>query len=412
MNFATFAMNNLLRPTVANPRGAEASPQEVDGEGRQEADNYRTLLQALPDAYLSIDDAGCVIEWSPRAMELFGWSASQVVGADARQLGLPDAFRGHQAPGLPVFVRFLGRRGAGAIQQYLAVNATGDEFPVELSVVDAPSGAGKSRYLCLVKDISYRLIAEERLAQAAKMEAIGQLASGLAHDFNNVLGIVVGSLEALVSRLQDPGDRELVELALMATERGSEVTRSMQAVARRRPVKPERVDINALLRDLEPLLRKSVPEAIDLSLLAEAAEATVLVDIGSFNNVMLNLIINARDAMSRGGVVMIYTQNVEVAGGDSLEAVDLAPGSYVVIGVDDSGEGMPPEVVARAMEPFFTTKPRGKGTGLGLAMAYAFARQSAGVLRIRSKPGQGSNIHLFIPCLRDRAGRSLGVSDV
>lgn len=345
-------------------------------------------------------------------MELFGWSAEQIVGADARRLCLPAIFGGGRAEGLPLFVRFSGRHGGAGRQQYLAVNANGEEFPVALSVVDAPSGGGQARYLCLVKDISQRLIAEERLAQAAKMEAVGELASGLAHDFNNVLGIIVGSLETLGARLQDPANRELVELALMAAERGGEVTRSMQAVARRRPIKPETVDINVLLRDLAPLLQQSVSKAIELAMLAEAASASVHIDIGSFNNVMLNLIINARDAMPRGGVVMVYTQNVEVASDDTLEALDLAPGAYVVVGVDDTGEGMPPEVVARAMEPFFTTKPRGKGTGLGLAMAYAFARQSAGVLRIRSKPGQGTNIHLFIPCVRDQAGRTPGVSDV
>lgn len=345
-------------------------------------------------------------------MELFGWPAEMVVGADARRLCLPAAYDEGQESGLPLFVRLAARRGGGVIPQYLAVNAKGEEFPVELSVVDAPSDGGPASHLCLIKDISQRMIAEDRLAQAAKMEAIGELASGLAHDFNNVLGIIAGSLDTLAERLQDPDDRELVELALMATERGSEVTRSMQAVARRRPVKPETVDINARLRELEPLFQQSVTRSIELSMLAEAAAASVHVDIGSFNNVMLNLIINARDAMPGGGVVMIYTQNVEVTSDDGLEAVDLLPGHYVVVGVDDTGEGMPPEVVARAMEPFFTTKPRGKGTGLGLAMAYAFARQSAGVLRIRSKPGRGTNIHLFIPCLRQQVEQNQGVSDV
>lgn len=395
-----------------NQKKADGLPGEAGCGGCQEAHWYRTLLRALPDAYLSIDWGGRVVEWSPRAQELFGWPAELVVGADARQLCLPDLYEAGRGIGLPLFVRLSGRRGGGGIPLYLAVNARGEEFPVELSIVDAPSGEGQASHLCLLKDISQRLIAEERLAQAAKMEAIGELASGLAHDFNNVLGIVVGSLETLATRLPDPGDRELVDLALMATERGGEVTRSMQAVARRRPIKPETVDINALLRDLASLLQHSVTRTMELSMLAEAAAALVHIDIGSFNNVMLNLVINARDAMPRGGVVMIYTQNVEITSGDTLEAVDLQPGHYVVVGVDDSGEGMPPEVVARAMEPFFTTKPKGKGTGLGLAMAYAFARQSAGVLRIRSKPGRGTNIHLFIPCLRQPAGRNQGVSDV
>lgn len=375
-----------------------------------EGTSYRTLLLALPDAYLAIDEAGHVCEWSPRARELFGWPEAQVLGADGCQLGVPEAFRESRPGGLPVFVRAVERRESGGLFGYLAVNASGDEFPVEFSIVDAPA-AGRGRYLCLVRDISKRLVAKERLAQSAKMEAIGQLASGLAHDFNNILGIVVGSLDALAARLADPADRELVELALLATARGGEVTRSMQAVARRRPIKPERADVNALLRDLTPLLRQSVSRSVELAVVAEAAEATADIDIGSFNNVMLNLVINARDAMPAGGVVMVYTQNVDITAEDRLAAVDLTPGAYLVVGIDDSGEGMAPEVLARAMEPFFTTKPKGRGSGLGLAMAYAFARQSAGVLRIRSKPGQGCCIHLFIPCLSARAGASQGVCD-
>lgn len=374
-------------------------------------DRYRTLLQALPDAYLAVDRAGRVCEWSPRAEELLGWEWQQVLGADGRRLGLPEVFLNDRPRGMPVFVRTSGGRSVG-LSPYLAVNAVGEEFPVELQVVEVPDAGGQERYLCLLRDVSQRQLAEERMAQAAKMEAIGQLASGLAHDFNNVLGIVVGSLEALAARLADPGDRELVELAMMAAARGGEVTRAMQAVARRQPVKPEKVEINGVLRDLLPLLRQSVSKAVELVVVAEAAEASVAIDIGSFNNVILNLVLNARDAMPAGGVVMVYTQNVEITAGDGPEAVDLAPGSYVVVGVDDNGQGMAPEVLARAMEPFFTTKPRGKGTGLGLAMAYAFARQSAGVLRIRSKPGKGSNIHLFIPRLTGQAGSHLRGANV
>lgn len=376
------------------------------------ADVYRTLLLALPDAYLSIDGDGRVVEWSPRAVELFGWSARQVTGQDARQLQLPDAYCADRRLGLPVFVRPRRPGGRRGFEQYLAVDANGEEFPVELSMVKAPEGPALPQYLCLVKDIRHRVIAEERLAQAAKMDAIAQLASGLAHDFNNVLGIVIGSLDALGSRVSDPVDVELVKLAQLATDRGTEVTRSMQAVARRQPVKPEKVDINRAIHGLEPLLKQSLGKRIDLSVVAEAALARVVIDAGSFSNVMLNFVINARDAMPAGGLVLIYTQNVEIVSADSLDALDMAPGHYVVVGIDDTGQGMPPEVLARATEPFFTTKERGKGTGLGLAMAYAFARQSSGALRLRSTPGKGTNIHLFIPCLPDAAGEIHGASSV
>ena len=394
------------------PPGLGLDRSDVAARDSGSADVYRTLLLQLPDAYLSIDGNGRVVEWSPRAVELFGWSAQQVVGRDEIQLDLPDAFRAERPPGLPVFTRVRKQRGRPSREHYLAVNAKGEEFPVELNVVKAPDVPGGLRYLCLVKDISHRLIAEERLAQAAKMDAIAQLVSGLAHDFNNVLGIVIGSLDALSSRVTDSVDAELVKLAQLATDRGTEVTRSMQAVARRQPVKPERVDINRAIQDLVPLLRQSLGKRIDLAVVAEAAAAHALIDVGNFNNVILNFAINARDAMATGGLVMIYTQNVEIASADSLDALDMEPGHYVVVGVDDTGDGMAPEVLAHATEPFFTTKDKGKGTGLGLAMAYAFARQSSGALRLRSTPGKGTNIHLFIPCQRDAAGEIQGASNV
>ncbi len=376
-----------------------------------EANVYRTLLHTLPDAFVAIDDKRRVVEWSPRAVELFGWSFADVAAGSTETLGLPLPYQKSADAELPIFVRLASpARGRRAFSQYLAINAEGTEFPVELCAINAPhQGSESASHFFLIKDIRHRLVAEERIAQAGKMEAIGQMASGLAHDFNNALGIIQGSLETLAMRLKDPLNRELVELAMAATARGTETTRAMQAVARRQPVQQARVDINKVLSDIRLLLTKSLGSGIELTVLPEAAESMVLIDTGALNNVVLNFAINARDAMPSGGMVLVYTQNIAIAD-DPLEAVDLAPGHYVVVGVDDSGTGMPPEVVSRAMEPFFTTKPKGKGTGLGLAMAYAFARQSGGALRIRSTPGKGTNIHLFIP-VADTAVEDFGVTN-
>ena len=373
--------------------------------------SYLALLHSLPDAYLAIDGAGCVLEWSPRAAALFGWSASDVVGRSAAELALPESYQRKHQVGLPAFVRLIEGRGNKGPVQHLAINAAGDEFSVELSSVLASDTGAAQRFLVLIKDIRHRLIAEERLTQAAKMEAIGQLVSGLAHDFNNILGIIVGSLEILEIQLKAPTNRELVQLAILATKRGNEVTQAMQAVARRRPAKQESVDINASLRELQPLLQQSATRTVDIMVIAEAARSEVMIDVGAFNNVMINFVINARDAMPRGGVAMLYTQNITIRADDLLESIDLEPGEYVVLGIDDNGTGMSPEVLAHAMEPFYTTKPKGKGTGLGLAMAYAFARQSGGVRRIRSTPGKGTNIHLFIPLLRDTTPTDSGAHD-
>jgi signal transduction histidine kinase len=158
-------------------------------------------------------------------------------------------------------------------------------------------------------------------------------------------------------------------------------------------------------------LQQSAARTVEVIVIAEASRSKATIDVGALNNVMLNFVINARDAMPQGGVAMLYTQNIKISADDPVDSIDLKPGEYLVLGIDDTGTGMTPEVLARAMEPFYTTKPKGKGTGLGLAMAYAFARQSGGALRIRSTPGKGTNIHLFIPVLRDVALSDSGAHD-
>jgi len=355
---------------------------------------YRSMLEALPDVFLVIDEYGRVLEWSSRGSELFGWRADEILGRDAAALGLMTV-AGER--GLPCFIQRDDRANPGS-RRYLANDRAGRRFPVELDVIQRLID-GQPRFLCVVRDLSQRQLAAERLVQAEKMEAIGQLTGGLAHDFNNILGIFSGCLDAMACRVADAESRELLDLANQAAERGKEVAASLQALARRQPLQQQEVDINVIIHQLGPLLKRSAGGNIQLAIGAEAERALVRIDVASFNNVLLNCVINARDAMPDGGEILIYTQRVTIHAEDSSEIVDLKPGRYLVVGVDDSGSGMAPEVLKRAVEPFFTTKPRGKGSGLGLAMAYTFARQCGGVLRIRSAPGQGTSIHLFIPRL-------------
>lgn len=355
---------------------------------------YRDMLDVLPDAFLVVDAQGRVMEWSRRAGELFGWSSEEILARECAEL---DGTGAVPERGLPWFVRGDGRTARGG-SRWLATGRDGQQFPVEIDVLERRMD-GQPRFMCMIRDLSQRQLAEDRLVQAEKMEAIGQLTGGLAHDFNNILGILSGCLEALKHRLVDAEGAELLDLATQAVERGTEVTRSLQALARRQPLEQEVIDINVAIGRLAPLLERSAGGDIQLAIGAEADRAMVRIDVGCFNNVLLNFVINARDAMPDGGAILVYTQRVTIGAGDGVETVDLQPGSYLVVGVDDSGTGMPPEVLRRAVEPFFTTKPRGKGSGLGLAMAYTFARQCGGALRIRSVIGHGTSIYLFIPHL-------------
>jgi PAS domain S-box-containing protein len=240
---------------------------------------------------------------------------------------------------------------------------------------------------------------EEALRQSQKMEAVGQLTGGIAHDFNNLLTGIVGSLDLLQTRL-DQGRTEnvsrYINAAMTSANRAAALTHRLLAFARRQPLIPKSVDANALVVSLEDLLRRTIGERIDLEIAASAGLWSTLCDPNQLESALLNLAINARDAMPDGGRLTIATANARIGGIDA-DTPALLPGDYIRIDVTDTGTGMSPEVAARAFDPFFTTKPIGQGTGLGLSMIYGFARQSNGHVLIDSKPGVGTSVRLYLP---------------
>ncbi|MHB8270132.1 PAS domain-containing protein [Bradyrhizobium sp.] len=241
--------------------------------------------------------------------------------------------------------------------------------------------------------------AEEALRQSQKMEAVGQLTGGIAHDFNNLLTGIVGSLDLLQTRL-DQGRTEnvarYINAAMTSANRAAALTHRLLAFARRQPLIPKSVDANALVVSLEDLLRRTIGERIDLDIAASAGLWCTLCDPNQLESALLNLAINARDAMPDGGKLTIATANARIEGIDA-DTPALLPGDYIRIDVTDTGTGMSPEVAARAFDPFFTTKPIGQGTGLGLSMIYGFARQSNGHVLIDSKQGVGTSVRLYLP---------------
>jgi PAS domain S-box-containing protein len=241
--------------------------------------------------------------------------------------------------------------------------------------------------------------AEEALRQSQKMEAVGQLTGGIAHDFNNLLTGIVGSLDLLQTRL-DQGRTEnvarYINAAMTSANRAAALTHRLLAFARRQPLIPKSVDANALVVSLEDLLRRTIGETIDLDIVAAVGLWCTLCDPNQLESALLNLAINARDAMPDGGRLTIATANARINGIDA-DTPALLPGDYIRIDVTDTGTGMSPEVAARAFDPFFTTKPIGQGTGLGLSMIYGFARQSNGHVLIDSKQGAGTTVRLYLP---------------
>jgi signal transduction histidine kinase len=266
-------------------------------------------------------------------------------------------------------------------------------------------------------DITNRVLEQERLRQAEealrqsqKMEAIGQLTGGIAHDFNNLLGGILGALELADKRLtqgRQQDSRQMLRIARQNTSRAAALVQRLLAFARQQTLMPQPVDVHHLVADMHGLIHSSLDAHIEFIDATLADQWLVRVDPTQLESTLLNLCINARDAMARGGTLRISTGNCPLDATQAA-ALQLAAGQYLHIQVQDSGCGMHQEVRERAVEPFFTTKPLGQGTGLGLSMAYGFVRQSAGQLSIESAPGRGTCVHLYLP--REQSGRAARTS--
>lgn len=365
-----------------------------DTRSEETAVLYRTLMAALPEAVAITDDAGRIEDWNTQATEIFGWSAEEVRGRHLVETLLP---MGGQSASLAALA---DQRDTRTWVRLAARRRDGDNFTAEVRAIRVDID-GRLRHLVILRDISDSLLAEQQLVQAQKLEALSHLTGGLAHDFNNILGIIIGSLELIVPVTDAREERELLQASLAAAKRGAEITRSLLAVARRRAIRPQRCDVNALIGEIEPLLRQSAGKHIEVVFSANALHPFCMIDPGSLNNALVNLVINARDAAREkeagGSRIVVYTYSTDILPRSLSAPLELKAGNYLVIGVDDNGAGMTPEVAMSAFDPFFTTKERGQGTGLGLAMVYGFARQSGGTARIQSAPGLGTSVQLFLP---------------
>src|SRR5215831_18835328 len=254
----------------------------------------------------------------------------------------------------------------------------------------------------LESEIAQRKEAEDQLHQAQKMEALGQLTGGIAHDFNNLLTAVIGNLELAQQRSRgDPQIAGVLQAALGAAERGTSLIQDLLSFARRKPLHPKAVDISAVVDDVEKILKQTISPDIRLLILAEPRLRPAWVDTNQLELAILNLALNARDAMPRGGNLQIASENRIIEAGN--EASDLAPGDYVVVTVTDTGGGMSEGTLAHAFEPFFTTKEAGRGSGLGLSMVQGFAEQSGGAVQIASSLGEGTRVMLWLPCAEARS---------
>lgn len=369
----------------------------AEEELRRSEERFRLLIQSVTDyAIYMLDPGGHVSSWNPGAERFKGYTASEILGEHFSRFYTEE----DKKAGIPKIALHTAEHEGRFEAEGWRVRKDGSRFWA--SVIIDPIKGDDGRLLGFAKvtrDLTEKRATEERLRQSQKMEAVGQLTGGLAHDFNNLLTGISGSLEMIRTRLAQGRTQEVdryLTAGQGAVKRASALTHRLLAFARRQTLDPRPTNTNQLITGLEELVRRTVGPSIDVEVVGTSGVWAILVDPNQLENAILNLCINARDAMPNGGKLTIETGN-KWLDERAARQHDLPVGQYVSVCVTDTGTGMPPDVVARAFEPFFTTKPLGEGTGLGLSMVYGFARQSGGHVRIYSEVGQGTTMCIYLP---------------
>lgn len=343
---------------------------------------------------LTTDDRLVFEEVNPAGAQLYGLCREHMIGRTAADIDSEEGAESIDRNGRMALL-------SGKTVTYEVNRSIRSRGRRTLNVIAAPVEKSEDGGLVLMcgRDLTEQRLAEEGLRQSQKMEAIGRLTGGIAHDFNNLLAAVMGSLELMQSRIARGRVYELhryIETAQSASKRAAALTHRLLAFSRRQTLSPTLTDVNQLVKSMEDLIRRTIGPQIELNVVATDGPWMTQVDQNQLENALLNLCINARDAMPGGGRLTAETANLLVDERMAHEG-DMLPGQYVSLSVSDTGLGMTPDVKARAFDPFFTTKPLGAGTGLGLSMIYGFAKQSGGQVRIHSEVGRGASVCLYFP---------------
>jgi PAS domain S-box-containing protein len=386
----------------------EAANAELEGTTRDmvrqtaeaEANQLRLsgILESATDAIISFDDDKRIVYVNAAAERMFGVDADQIAGAEIMTL-IPERLR-EQFASYIAAARFdlPGSSQDVRRREVLALRADGTELPAEASIAYAQAGQ-QGLYTAIMRDVSQRRQLEEQLRQSQKMEAVGRLAGGIAHDFNNLLTVISASSDFLLQdQSPDPESiREDVIEIRRATDRAAGLTRQLLAFSRRQIVQPQLLDLNSVVAEMEIMLRRLIGEDVRLDTSYADNLGIIQIDRGQLEQVIVNLVVNARDAMPKGGRIEIATSSAPATMHTAIAAEADPRYGFVVLSVRDTGTGMNRDTQARIFEPFFTTKEQGKGTGLGLPKVYGIIKQAGGDVVVQSEPGRGSEFLLYFP---------------
>ena len=359
--------------------------------------NAQAIIKTALDAFFQTDLDGVILEWGPQAEALTGWTRKETIGVNVVDLLVPERLRdAHRQRRKKMIGDELGT-SAGVRFEASTMHRDGSEFPVEVSATALRRG---DNYVLnnFMRDISQKRLAEEQLIQAQKMDAVGQLTGGIAHEFNNMLTVITGTIEILADGVKDkPQLAAVAKLISDAADRGARLTSSLLAFARKQPLQPGEININGLINDTAQLLTLTFGKQIEIATKLDSDVWPAFVDRGQLSSALLDLAINARDAMPDGGKLTLSTRNVAFGVREAVAIGVERAGDYVVIDVTDTGTGIPQSIRDRIFDPFFSTKEVGKGTGLGLSMVFGFAKQSGGSIEVCGEEGCGATFRIYLP---------------
>lgn len=368
---------------------------------RESEARLRGVHENAADGIFTMDEHGIIETTNQAAEEMFGYAPRELVGKEVSTLMGGDHKTRHQA-----YVDKYMQTGRGQIlgvgpRELTGIRKDGSELALDLAV-NVMKLDDRQIFVGIVRDITDRKATRRQLQQAQKMEAIGQLTGGIAHDFNNMLAVVLGNLELAVERSAEGRDvGKLLDLALQGATRGSDLTKRLLAFSRRQFMEPRLVDVNETIAGMADILQRTIAESVEIDINRGSDLWGIKIDPIQLQSAVLNLAINARDAMPEGGRLQIKTYNANIKAGDNANRKGLKPGEYAVVSVKDNGTGISAENMERIFEPFFTTKEIGKGSGLGLSMVHGFAEQSGGKAIAVSEPGEGTEIFIYLPRCRE-----------